>query len=601
MLLISRLRAVVLCLLLVPLLSARAESAESKRIVAVLYFDNNTGDAALDVLQKGFADMMVTDLSSVDELQLVEREKLQAIIDEQKLQRSKYFDPKTAVKLGKLVGAQYAVSGSFQAMEPQLRIDIKLFELQTGNVLVTGQVVGLKNKLFDLQQQLVARFTAGLELKLSGTPRLRSRAPDLDTLLSYSKGIDLVDQGKLQEASQQLAAVVSKAPTFLLARERHEQILARLKAAETRRTETLGDVNEALGQRSEEFLRTHKQAQLDERGSAMFLGYRLVRMQYLIRALRPHLATRHPYVILPGHEAQALALMQLWRAQAVAFVRESADHFRRFQTVLETGPYLSNTSLTLEPEDEERLKLAHYRDLRFEDDAALAVAEFLLLGRFRDRDQSYVMGPTLADLDPSAMKEGTRLMEQALKDAEAGPARERELRTRRALELHGDALLLRGNVEEAVAKWQLFLDRFPTSNAFDSMSKKIKTALGVGPNSRDNAASQYNEALGSSCDKRIILEGFGQEMNRRMVTQGYKAAREIFLELDAKCAEAKELRPYLRSLLTTAALTAAYAHDCATFHALTPRFLELNGSKSDIAGYLKNYVPHCRPAEEAAP
>src|SRR5687767_1329816 len=109
MVLVSRLRAAAaLALLLLPLISARAESADSKRIVAVLYFDNNTGDASLDVLQKGFADMMVTDLSSVDALQLVEREKLQAIIEEQKLQRSRYFDPKTAVKLGKLVGAQYA-------------------------------------------------------------------------------------------------------------------------------------------------------------------------------------------------------------------------------------------------------------------------------------------------------------------------------------------------------------------------------------------------------------------------------------------------------------------------------------------------------------
>ena len=164
----SRLLALTLCLLFAPAL-ARANVA-GKPIVSVFYFDNNTGDASLDVLQKGFADMMVTDLSTVDALQLVEREKLQAIIDEQKLQRSRYFDPKTAVKLGKLVGAQYAVSGSFQAMEPQLRIDIKMFELQTGKVLVTGQIAGLKNKLFELQQQLVNRFVEGLQLELSGAP-----------------------------------------------------------------------------------------------------------------------------------------------------------------------------------------------------------------------------------------------------------------------------------------------------------------------------------------------------------------------------------------------------------------------------------------------
>jgi TolB-like protein len=258
--------------LLVPALSARAESASSKRVVAVLYFDNNTGDASLDVLQKGFADMMVTDLSGVNELQLVEREKLQQILEEQKLQRSKYFDPRTTVRIGKLVGAQYTVAGSFLAMDPQLRVDIRLVENKSGAVLLAEQVTGLKNRLFDLQQQLVSRFIAGLQVKLDGAPKLRSRAPDVDTLLRYSQGIDLADQGKLQEATQQLATVVSKAPTFLLARERHEQLLARLKAAEAKRAEALSDVHETLGQRAEQFLQTHRQSELDEAGSLMHLG-----------------------------------------------------------------------------------------------------------------------------------------------------------------------------------------------------------------------------------------------------------------------------------------------------------------------------------------
>ncbi len=84
MVLVSRLRAAALVLLLLSLFSARAQSEDSKRVVAVLYFDNNTGDSGLDMPQKGFAEMMVTDLSTVDQLQLVEREKLQAIIDGQR-------------------------------------------------------------------------------------------------------------------------------------------------------------------------------------------------------------------------------------------------------------------------------------------------------------------------------------------------------------------------------------------------------------------------------------------------------------------------------------------------------------------------------------
>src|SRR5207245_76973 len=74
-------------------------------IVAVLYFDNNTGDPAMDALQKGLADMMITDLAAVDGVTVVERSRLQAVVGELALQRGKYFDQQTAVKLGKGVGA----------------------------------------------------------------------------------------------------------------------------------------------------------------------------------------------------------------------------------------------------------------------------------------------------------------------------------------------------------------------------------------------------------------------------------------------------------------------------------------------------------------
>src|SRR5690349_4034733 len=124
----SLLSVAVLCILPAPLVTARAESAEPKRIVAVLYFDNNTGKPSLDVLRKGFADMMVTDLSAVQQLQVVEREKLQRLLDELKLQRSNYFDPKTIQRLGQGMGAQFAVTGSIVAVDPTLRIDVRLVE-----------------------------------------------------------------------------------------------------------------------------------------------------------------------------------------------------------------------------------------------------------------------------------------------------------------------------------------------------------------------------------------------------------------------------------------------------------------------------------------
>jgi len=394
--------------------------------------------------------------------------------------------------------------------------------------------------------------------------------------------------------------VVSKAPTFLLARERHEQLLTRLKASEERRAETLTDASETLGNEAERFLQSRKLAELDEQEASTFLAWRLIRMQYLARALRQHLAPRSPHVMLPGHEPQALALMKLWREQARAYVRESAAYFQRFARVVDGTPYLSSSALKLPPEDEERARQAKYGPMRFDEEAAIDVARTLLLGQFDDGSEKLQVGPSLSDLDPSAEEEGFRLLEEAVQAAESLPPRLRESRARRALELHGDALMRKGRAEEAIAKWQRFLDQYPTSSAFKFISDKIKTALGVGPNSHANAGTQFPRSL-ETCDKSGILEGYSQELHRRLMTRGHTAARELFLELEARCGESKELKPYFRSLLVSSALSAARAGDCAAFHELMSRFISLGGSQGDLAGYLKNYVPHCQRADTAAP
>ena len=77
-----------------------------KKSVAVLYFDNYTGKPDYDPLGKGIASMMISDLSSVPEIQLVERDRMQDLIKEIDAQHTKYFDSTTAVKVGRMVGAE---------------------------------------------------------------------------------------------------------------------------------------------------------------------------------------------------------------------------------------------------------------------------------------------------------------------------------------------------------------------------------------------------------------------------------------------------------------------------------------------------------------
>lgn len=89
--------------------------AQNKPVVAVLYFENNSigkDRADYDGVGKGIADMLINDMAS-NGMQVVERERVQALLTEQNLVKSGAVDPQTAIRLGKILGAQYMISGGF--------------------------------------------------------------------------------------------------------------------------------------------------------------------------------------------------------------------------------------------------------------------------------------------------------------------------------------------------------------------------------------------------------------------------------------------------------------------------------------------------------
>ncbi len=126
-------------LALVMLLSTAAADAP-KPVVSVLYFENSTGDASLDVLRKGLADMIITDLVAWDGVTVVERLKLEAVLGELKLQQSKAIDKATAVKVGKIIGAQYAITGSLFLNKDQLRVDATVTKVEQASTVASASV-----------------------------------------------------------------------------------------------------------------------------------------------------------------------------------------------------------------------------------------------------------------------------------------------------------------------------------------------------------------------------------------------------------------------------------------------------------------------------
>ena len=66
---------------------------------------------------------------------VVERERLQLVLEELKLGTTSLVDDSTRLRLGKLVGATLMVFGGYQAIGDTVRLDVRLVEVESGRTI----------------------------------------------------------------------------------------------------------------------------------------------------------------------------------------------------------------------------------------------------------------------------------------------------------------------------------------------------------------------------------------------------------------------------------------------------------------------------------
>ena len=222
-----------------------AVAAYAPPTVAVSYFDNNTGKAEYDPLAKGLADMLITDLGNVAGLRVVEREKLNQVLAELKLSRSKFIDPKTAQRVGKGLAARFILSGGYTLVGDTIRIDARVFNVETAAVLASERVEGKKDEFFALEKEIADVLIAALELKLAAGEKSKLRAnatQSFDAWSSYAAGLDAQDKGDAAAARAAYAKALAADPNYRAAKNATER-LAAIFAQSAKQTETRFDAS----------------------------------------------------------------------------------------------------------------------------------------------------------------------------------------------------------------------------------------------------------------------------------------------------------------------------------------------------------------------
>jgi len=92
--------------------AAQAAGSAKPRVAVLEFVDKSSHYYSWYHVGRAAQDMMVTALVKGDAFRVVDRERLQALMQEKNLSLSGDVDPKTAVKVGKMLGVEYLIVGA---------------------------------------------------------------------------------------------------------------------------------------------------------------------------------------------------------------------------------------------------------------------------------------------------------------------------------------------------------------------------------------------------------------------------------------------------------------------------------------------------------
>ncbi len=191
-----------LALVLILIGNVHAETA-APTTLAILPFENNsiTDPDKYAPLGKGLAAMLITDLKKTGtSLKLIERSKIQAIIKEIALGQTGSVDQSTAMKAGKILGAQSIAFGSFMVLGKDVRIDTRIVNVETSELIMAEAISGNANNFIKLERELARKIADSLKVALK-PPTGKSKG-NINAAIYFSQGLDALDRGDTAAAKR---------------------------------------------------------------------------------------------------------------------------------------------------------------------------------------------------------------------------------------------------------------------------------------------------------------------------------------------------------------------------------------------------------------
>lgn len=194
--------------------------------IAIMDFENNAIDDAEKYVNLGNAlsKILISDFAVLSDLRVVERERIQFLIDELELTEKQVggkniVDLSTAPRLGKFLGAHSFVFGSFIKLGDTFRLDARLVKTETGEIFKTASVEGKPEKIFELAKELTVKITKDLDVDIKKVERekledLGKETIPIEAVALFGDAMSKANEEAYQDAYVKLEEALALAPNF---------------------------------------------------------------------------------------------------------------------------------------------------------------------------------------------------------------------------------------------------------------------------------------------------------------------------------------------------------------------------------------------------
>jgi DNA-binding winged helix-turn-helix (wHTH) protein/tetratricopeptide (TPR) repeat protein/TolB-like protein len=194
-----------------------------RKSVAVLGFHNATGNSKDDWLGTAFSEMLSTELATGEKLRLVSGEEVANLHISSPWSPLGTLGPETAARIGTALNSDLLVLGSYTAIgqaQPHLRLDVRLQDTRTGEVLTQVAQTGNSVDLFRITAEIGAKLRERLGVPaISDTQEvglLASLPSDREAARFYALGLAKLREFDALAAKDLFVQTIAADPEFSL-------------------------------------------------------------------------------------------------------------------------------------------------------------------------------------------------------------------------------------------------------------------------------------------------------------------------------------------------------------------------------------------------